>query len=315
MPRPRIIIDESVSAAQFAAFEIFARRHNLDTSDCVFIKEAHPAIPDSQILQHYLDETTILVTTDRPFHNTVLARGLRSYYLDSEGITDQPLPGIQPKPKLTPAKNDLILKDSYEQPALELRPLLLPASPGRLKKLRVKRRRIRNHFQGQDHLDQVAVTVSWLGQGDQTLTGIRVRTTSNAGLKALDASESYLLEAIAPEQRGLVSICHALVLLIQLMLHPVKTVIYYDAHHIDNPLKRTTDGDRFRAFFDTLLECFDHLEFVPAPKGKYVEKLRRKLKQLGHDDPAGEVVPGNITEMMDKVKNMGKNQPYDRTKA
>ncbi len=61
MTRLKIIVDETVSAAQFAAFEIFARQHNLDTSDCVLIKETHPGIPDSQILQHYLDETTILV--------------------------------------------------------------------------------------------------------------------------------------------------------------------------------------------------------------------------------------------------------------
>jgi hypothetical protein len=313
MIRPRIIIDESVSAAQFAAFEAFARQHNLDTSDCVFIKETHPGIPDSQILQHYLDETTILVTTDRPFHNTVLARGLRSYYLDQDMITDQPLPGIQPKPGIAPVKTDLILNDSYEHSPVEIRPLLLPTSPGRLKKLRVKRRRIRNHFQGQDHLAQVAVTVSWLAQGAQTLIGIRVRIASNVGLTALDASESYLLETIAPEQRGLVSICHALVLLIQLMLHPVKILVYYDTRNIDNPLTRTTDrsGDRFQAFFDTLLECFDHLEFVPAPKGKYVEKLRRKLNQLGHDDPAGEIVPGNITEMIDPVENKGENQLHD----
>jgi hypothetical protein len=313
MIRPRIIIDESVSAAQFAAFEAFARQHNLDTSDCVFIKETHPGIPDSQILQHYLDETTILVTTDRPFHNTVLARGLRSYYLDQDMITDQPLPGIQPKPGIAPVKTDLILNDSYEHSPVEIRPLLLPTSPGRLKKLRVKRRRIRNHFQGQDHLAQVAVTVSWLAQGAQTLIGIRVRIASNVGLTALDASESYLLETIAPEQRGLVSICHALVLLIQLMLHPVKILVYYDTRNIDNPLTRTTDrsGDRFQAFFDRLLECFDHLEFVPAPKGKYVEKLRRKLNQLGHNDTAGEIVAGNITEMIDNIENKGENQPHD----
>lgn len=309
MAQVKIIIDESVSAVQFAAFETFARQHNLDTSDCVFIKETHPAIPDSLILQHYLDETSILVTTDRPFHNTVLARGLRSYYLDQDIITDQPLPGIQPKPEITPAKNDLILKNSYEHAQVDIRPLLLPEAPGRLKKLRVKRRRIRNHFQGADHLEQVAVTVSWLARGDQTLIGIRVRIASDVGLKALDASESYLLETIAPQQRGLVSVCHALVLLIQLMLHPVKTLVYYDTRTIDNPLIQTPDRseDRFQPFFDTLLECFDHLEFVPAAKGQYVEKLRRKLKQLSHGDPAGEIVPGNITEMIDTVENKGEN--------
>jgi hypothetical protein len=304
MIRPRIIIDESVSAVQFAAFETFARQHNLDTSDRVFIKEAHPAIPDSLILQHYLDETTILVTTDRPFHNTVLARGLRSYYLDSTRITDQPLSGIRPNPEIMPAKNDLILKDSYEHVPVDIRPLLLPASPGRLKKLRVKRRRIRNHFQGAEHLEQVAVSVSWLERGTETLIGIRVRIASNVGLKALEASESYLLETIAPKQRGLVSICHALVLLIQLMLHPAKTVLYYDADQMDDPLAAAPEiADRYQPFFETLLECFEQLEFVPVTKGQHLEKLRRKLDQLSRNDKANEIVPGDILEIANKVTN------------
>ncbi|MEW5958120.1 MAG: hypothetical protein AB1801_10375 [Chloroflexota bacterium] len=95
------------------------------------------------------------------------------------------------------------------------------------------------------------------------------------------------------------------------MLHPVKTLVYYDTRTIENPLTTDRSGERYWAFFDTLLECFDHLEFVPAPKGRYVEKLRRKLNQLSHDDPAGEIVPGNMTEMIDKVENSGENQPHD----
>lgn len=309
MTRPRIVIDESVSAVQLNTFEAFARQHPLDTSDCVFIREVHPGIPDSQILQHYLDDTTILVTTDRPFHNQVLAKGLRSYYLGQDQITAQPLPGIQPQPELAPTKDALILKESYAHPSSELRPLLLPASPTGLKKLRVKRRRIRNHFGGQDHLDQVAVTVSWLPLGSRTLIGLQVRISANVGLKALDASESYLMETVAPEQRSLVSLCHALVLLIQLMLHPVKTLIYYDAGNVDNPLVQTVDdaGDPYRAFFDTLRECFDRLEFVPSTKGKYVEKLRLKLNQLAHSDQAGEIVPGNMAEMIAKVGHSREN--------
>lgn len=161
MTQPKIVIDESVSAAQFARFEIFARKNNIPTSDCLFIQEAHPGMPDSQILQHYLDETTILVTTDRPFHNRVLAKELRSYYLGPEGITGKPLPGIWLKPDIIPTKDDLVLKENYQPPVLDLRPLLLPASSSQLESLRTKRRRIRNHFSGQDHLEQVAVTVSW----------------------------------------------------------------------------------------------------------------------------------------------------------
>ena len=78
----RLVVDEAVSAAQLTRFEAFDRKNGIDTPDCVFIKETHPSMPDSQILEHYLDETTILLTTDRPFHNTVLAKGLRGYYID-----------------------------------------------------------------------------------------------------------------------------------------------------------------------------------------------------------------------------------------
>jgi hypothetical protein len=52
-----------------------------------------------------------------------------------------------------------------------------------------------------------------------------------------------------------------------------------------------------------LLECFDHLEFIPAPKGKYVEKLRHKLKQLAGTSQTNEIVSGNILEMIDNVEN------------
>lgn len=303
MTRPTIVIDESVSMTQFSRFERFARQNGLDTSDRIFIHETHPSIPDGLILQHYLSDTTVLVTTDRPFHNQVLTRGLRSYYLDEEVITNKPLPGIQPQPDLTPTKDDLSLKENYQLPVLAIRPLLLPASPTQLKKLRIKRRRIRNHFGGQDHLDQVAVTVSWHPLGTQTLIGLRVRISSNVGLKALDASESYLLETIESDRRGLVALCHALILLIQLRLHPVKTLIYYDTHRIDDPPVGTaveTEAS-YQAFFDTLLDCFEDLEFGPAPKGKYVEKLRRKLKQLVHTAWTNEIVPGNIAEIIAKV--------------
>jgi hypothetical protein len=307
---PTIVVDEGVSAAQFARFEAFARRNDIPTSDCLFIQETHPGMPDSQIMHHYLDGTTILVTIDRPFHNRALRKGLRSYYLDEETITAKPLPGIRPKPDIVPTKDDQILKESYQPPTLDLRPLLLPAAATRLKTLRTKRRRIRNHFRGQDHLEHVAVTVSWRTLGSGTLIGIRVRISSNVGLKALDASESYVVETVVPERRDLVAVSHALVLLIQLMLQPVKTLVYYDSHTMDHPLVQEGEEteDRYRTFFNTLLDSFDQVEFIPAAKGKYVEKLRRKLDQLSRDDRANEIIPGDIEEMIEKVEH--RSEPY-----
>ena len=62
-------------------------------------------------------------------------------------------------------------------------------------------------------------------------------------------------------------------------------------------------ADRCRPFFETLLECFEQLEFVPVTKGQHLEKLRRKLAQLARNDKANEIVPGDILEIANKVTN------------
>lgn len=104
-----------------------------------------------------------------------------------------------------------------------------------------------------------------------------------------------------------------MILLIQLRLHPVKTLIYFDTHRIDDPPIQTVaeTGDPYRAFFETLLNCFDDQAFVPAPKGKYVEKLRRKLRQLVHTARTNEIVPGNIVEIIAKVGQQDESAAHE----
>ena len=296
----RIVIDESVSISKMKRFEAFARKKGFWTSGQLYIRQEHPGMPDGQILHHLLNNTTIFVTTDRPFHNKVLSKGLRSYYIEEKKITGKPLPGIRIGPDVVLTKTDHVIKNSYHQPKTEIRHLLLPSSPSKLKKLHTKRRRIRSHFGGQDHLDQIAVTVSWKLTGSNTLIGIRIRASSNVGIKAFDASESYIAEETSPKHRSIAAVCHALILLIQLMLHPVKTLIYYDAANMDNPDEYAVDDskDSFVVFFRVLAECFNDLEFVAAPKGPYVERLRKKLTDLAGNIKTNEIVPGNILEIM-----------------
>jgi hypothetical protein len=64
-----------------------------------------------------------------------------------------------------------------------------------------------------------------------------------------------VLEPVAPERRDLVAVSHALILLIQLMLHPVKTLIYYDSPTMAHPLAQDGEEteDRYRAFFHFVL--------------------------------------------------------------
>ena len=53
------------------------------TSRCLLIGKQHPGIPDVQIIHHLLDKNTIFVTSDRPFHNRVLSKGLNIYYVSA----------------------------------------------------------------------------------------------------------------------------------------------------------------------------------------------------------------------------------------
>ena len=194
------------------------------------------------------------------------------------------------------------IKESYHQPKTEIRHLLLPSSQKKFKKLNTKRRRIRSRLGGQDHLDQTAVTVSWKLMGAKMLIGLRIRVSSNVGIKAFDASESYLAEEIDPEHRSISAVCHAMILLIQLMMHTVKTIIYYDAACRDKPAIQgeKIPEDPFYAFFHVLYECFNNIQFLAAIKGFCIERLQKKLKDLARNPKTNEIVPGNIQEIMHK---------------
>ncbi|MCP4368608.1 MAG: hypothetical protein GY797_10925, partial [Deltaproteobacteria bacterium] len=278
----QLVIDESVSDSMLQRFEGFARKRGIRISEQIDVAKLYSGMPDDQILYHLLNQNTIFLTTDRPFHNKVLSKGLRSVYIDGKRITDRKLPGISIKHDVPLRKDELTIKEDYHPPEPEIRPLLLPSSPKTLKKLRTKRRRIRSHFGGYDHLDQIAITVSWDLHKDLTLIGIRIRISSNVGIKAFDASESYIADTIAPEHRGLASICYALILSIQLILHSVETVIYFDAPKIGHPVEDApTDSESpYRILFETLSQYFPDLQFIPSMKGKFIERMRLKLKDL-----------------------------------
>lgn len=299
----QLVIDESVSDSMLERFESFIRKKGIRISEQIDIAKQYSGMPDDQILHHLLNKNTIFLTTDRPFHNTVLSKGLRSVYIDAKRITDKKLPGISIKRDIPLRKDELTIKENYWQEAPEIRTLLLPASPKALKKLRTKRRRIRNHFGGYNHLDQIAITVSWDVYGSLALFGIRIRASSNVGIKAFDASESYIADNIAPEYRGLAAICYAFILSIQLMLHSVKTVLYFDAPKIEYPGEETptSSQNQYRMLFEKLAQHFPDLEFVPSTKGKFIERMRKKLKDLVREN-SNEIVKGNISEILQKLQ-------------
>jgi hypothetical protein len=301
----RIVVDESVSFSKWERFEDFAKEQGICTSEHLFIRQQHPGMPDGQILHYLLDKTTVFLTTDQPFHNKVLSEGLRSYYIDDDKITNSRLRGIRVNADRFIVKKNVIRKKNYHQEKCEIRPLLLPDSSSQLKKLNTKRRRIRNHFGGFDNLDQIAVTVSWEKANNKNLIGILIRVSSNVGIKAIDASESYIAESITSEHQNIVSICHALAVVIRLMLHSVKTIVYYDANKIELPVQhnKNSQGDHYLRFFNALNESFENLEFVSTSKGKYIEKLRKKLGVLVGNKKTNEIISGDIEKMLNSLKD------------
>ena len=285
-------------------FKAFADKRNIRFSEQFYIKKEHPGMPDNQVLHFLLNKNTIFLTTDRPFHNKVLAKRIQSFYIDESKIIGKKLKGIRIKHPDKLHKNELTIKDDYHQPIPEIRFPLLPTSPKSLKKLRTKRRRIKSHFGGFEHLDQVAITVSWIKHGKSTLFGIRIRVSSNVGIKAFDASENYIADAIEPEHRGIVAICYGLIYSIQLMLHSVKTQFYYDSPRIENPPEKTStcSENRYATLLEKLMQNFDKLEFIEVTKGWFIERLRRKLVDLTRK-PTNEIVMGDISEIIEKIES------------
>ncbi len=86
------------------------------------------------------------------------------------------------------------------------------------------------------------------------------------------------------------------------MLQPVKIVLYYDAVRLAVPPAATSEtADRYQAVFGILLEQFEQLKFVLVTKEPNLEKLRLKLIQLTHNKTTNEIIPGNISEISDKI--------------
>ena len=303
-PVSRIVVDEAVPRAKLREFEGIARREGLWSDEHVVIREQHPGMPDGEVLHHLLDETTLFVTTDRPMHNTVLAKGLRSWYVGDGEFTDSPLRGVRVKSDESLGLGSAEPKDSYHLPKTEIRHLLLPESERKLKKLRTKRRRIRAHFGGLDRMSEAAVTLSASRARSATLIGVRIRIAGHTtGLKALDASESYIQEPLSDDDSGLVAACHAMILLIQLMLHPLRTPIYFDRDRLGDPsrLAGRQPDPRLAGLFEALRESAAPVELIPVAKGKLLESLRRKLDSLAARR-TNEIVQSEIHEILRRLE-------------
>jgi len=298
----KVVADEAVSEKMGRQFLSFLRKKGFDGLDILFIGKEHTGMPDSYIVHHLLNHSTFFLTTDRPLHNAIIAQGLNSYLCSEGKFFSKRIKGLKNK-VLTPLKKEaLVLKDNYHPPKTEIRPYLMPTAEKSLKKLRTKRRRIRSHFGGYDNLDLVALTVTWKALNTATLFGLKIRISTNIGKKALDASENYFRDQVAPQYRDIAAINYALILSIQLMLHGVQTKGYFDSPQMKNPVHLLRDEDQSPhvKLFATLHENFFDIEFIPSTKGRFIERLRTKLEGLSAGS-SNEIIPGYMSEILKKM--------------
>ena len=294
----QIIIDEAIQDGQLENIELFLKRKKIKYSKFYLIAKEHPGIPDYQIIHFLLNNSTIFFTTDRPLHNTVLSKGYKSYYFNGHTFSSKKLKGIKPVRPFPHIKKDLQLKNYYHEAKTEIRHLLLPESEKQLKKLRTKRRRIRSYFGGIENMEQVAITVSYKLLKSAMLIGVKFRISANNGIKALDASESYIKESVEPENRELVALNYSLILTIQLMLNHVKTLVFFDSLKFEDPKKYLTNENQnqYQFMYKKLMENFNQVDFMVSAKGRFIEKLRLKLKNLSLTN-TNEIVEGRIFEI------------------
>lgn len=179
----------------------------------------------------------------------------------------------------------------------------MPKSDKFLKKLRTKRRRIKNHFGGAENMEQTAITVSYKSSKSSMLIGVKFRISSNSGVKALDASESYISEKIEYEKKEIIALNYSLILAIQLMLNHIRTTLFFDTQRFEDPRKYlyNEDQDEYQFMFKKLVENFKQIEFTPSAKGMFIERLRRKLENLSISN-SNEIVRGRIFEIENEIQ-------------
>ncbi|MDA3892094.1 MAG: hypothetical protein PF517_10570 [Salinivirgaceae bacterium] len=156
----KIIIDESVSQRQFRKVIDYLGFDDSSLPEIIAIKESYPGIPDNEIIKHLLNDNSIFITADRVAHNKILLEHKKSVYIDKDfEISKTVLKEI-----ILPVKsiNNKVseLQNNYVIEKTDIHERLLPDSEQQLKKLRTKRRRIRNYFEGLDNIGNIDISVS-----------------------------------------------------------------------------------------------------------------------------------------------------------
>lgn len=302
-PRSRFVfdtcwIDESLPFAAEVAFNDYARKNAILTGEMRWIGRDHPGMMDVEIYRALLlRQRACLVTTDRPFHNALCQERVASFFLDENTgqFTSAPLTGVKPRgilARLPQTRTEAPVPASPPPDGNPLYHLLVSRlPPAALKRVRTKRRRIRNYFGGSAYTSRCSVTISTEMSRGRPLVGVRLRILADSGVKALEATESYFIETSGDLSGAYIQ---AAVLMIRLKLEQTPTNFYYDALRLPAPddLADSPGYEFWRALTATFAEIKIH-RIAEHPRNPSMDRLRRKLRDLA-------ARPTNTNEVVDE---------------
>ena len=271
----RVIVDENVGR-NTALWHEFQRVLGGQPWDYVFLSEAHPGIPDVEILDKLLQPSTVLLTGDCVLHERAIQQGIRSYTLDQHGqLTRQRQPRVMVSGPLAQSVHTDLQDDYRHKADHEMTGQLKSGlSEKQLKRYRTARRRIRSHFGSTRAISQVAVTVGSKTTRRGFLCGFVFQVAGNSGQKGLRASEGYCLPT-ADDANTAYPVIHALRDLYLLQLEQVRTEMFVipaeslELSHrlVDSEAGETTDS--LAGSLHRLLQAVSCLTLHSCVKGRF----------------------------------------------
>ena len=259
------------------------------------ISERHPGMTESEIFAGLINEDTMLITKDAPFHNYVVNMGFKSHCLREGKVISGPIRGL-PSMDVRRHSRQATLSELPQQS--ELRASLLPRGQKHLKNLRTKRRRIRSEYLGYDNINRVAVALSIRETGPEAVIGFFVQVHAHEGVKALKATDGVIHESHFASQAQIAGVCYAMISIIRLNLNQKPTTIYCDGLCFEKEfLSEIGEGDHgepVHRLYRQLMRCFDRLTFAFPKKGRYMKLVRKKLD-------ARQVMSGYLVDIFHRV--------------
>lgn len=310
-PRRRYVfdngwLDEGVGDLVLNNFVEYARKHTILCAQTRLLVREFPGLADVEIYRRLLlHQNACFVTEDRAFHNALCQKRVSSFLALGDGrFQTEPIPGVAPRgilAKLNQQKPASPPPCGQSEPALTAHPLhalILPDSIAALKRLRTKRRRIRNFFGGIAHMKRCSVALSLHLEQKPLLGGIRIRVLpGDTGVTALDATELFVRE-LSNDPLGFY--IQAIVLLIQLQLWELPVDIYFDSRLLPEPdsLKQSLAYP----FWLELIGSLPGLNFKPIgerPRSPHMDTLRQKLAGLT-SRKTNEIVSADIRKLVNR---------------